>query len=93
MSNFSDVPKDKDTRIIRQKEIIIKNIPALKQRWVWDGVLGDSLIFNNEDINHLSDDALQSFINNHSDVEVTGSVTFKRSASGYCFVNFNFVTF
>jgi len=93
MNNFINVPKEKDTRIIEQKEIIIKGIPALKQHWSWDGIIADSLIFNSKDVEHLSDDnSLQSFINKHSDVKVKGSVTFKRNSNGYCFVNFNFKT-
>ena len=91
MNNFIDVPKEKDTYIIDQKEITIKGIPALKQHWSWDGITADSLIFNSKDVAHLSDDnSLQSFINEHSDVKVKGSVTFKRNLNGYCFVNFNF---
>ena len=91
MNNFINVPKEKDTRIIDQNEIIINGIPALKQHWSWDGIIADSLIFNSKDVEHLSDDnSLRSFINEHSDVKVKGSVTFKRNSNGYCFVNFNF---
>ena len=93
MNNFINVPKEKDTRIIEQEEIIINDIPALKQHWSWDGIIADSLIFNSNDVEHLSDDnSLQSFINEHSDVKVMGSVTFKRNSNGYCFVNYNFET-
>jgi len=91
MNNFTDVPKEKGTRIIEQEEILINGIPALKQHWSWDGIIADSLIFNSKDVEHFSDDkSLQSFINDYSDVEVMGSVTFKRNSNGYCFVNFNF---
>ena len=91
MNKFINVPKEKGTRIIEQKEITIKGIPALKQHWSWDGVIADSLIFNSKDVAHLSDnESLQLFINEHSDVKVMRSVTFKRNSCGYCFVNFNF---
>ena len=91
MNNFTDVPKDKGTRIIEQEEIIINGIPGLKQHWSWDGIIADSLIFNSKDVEHLSDnESLQEFINDHTDIKVTGSVTFKRNSNGYCFVNFNF---
>jgi len=93
MNNFSDVPKEKGTRIIEQQEIIINGISALLQHWSWDGILGDSLIFKSSDVAHLVDDAsLLAFISQYSDVKVNGSTTFKRNSGGYCFVNFNFKT-
>lgn len=91
--SFNNVPKDKGTRIIDQQELTIDTLTALKQRWIWDGVLADSLIFHSHDIEGLDDDALLSFINLHTDTMIIGSVTFKRNQSGYCFVNFNFVSF
>ena len=33
MNNFTNVPKEKDTCIIEQEEIMIKGIPVLKQHW------------------------------------------------------------
>ena len=45
MKNFSDVPVERDTYIIEQKEITINGIPVLKQHWRRDGVYGNSLIF------------------------------------------------
>ena len=93
MNSFTEVPKEKDTRIIEQEEITIKGIPALKQHWSWDGILGDSPVFNSKGVAHLSDnESLQSFINDYSKVKVKGSATFKRNSNGYCFVNFNFET-
>jgi len=38
MNNFSDVPKEKGTRIIEQQEIIINGISVLLQHWSWDGM-------------------------------------------------------
>ncbi|WP_221895282.1 hypothetical protein [Bathymodiolus japonicus methanotrophic gill symbiont] len=49
MNNFINIPKEKDTYIIDQKEITIKGIPALKQHWRWDGIIVDSLIFNSSE--------------------------------------------
>ena len=93
MNSFTEVPTEKETRIIEQEELMIKGIPALKQHWSWDGILGDSLIFNSKDVAHFKDDeSLQSFINDHGNIRVVGSVTFKRNSNGYCFVNFNFET-
>jgi len=33
------------TRIIDQQELLIDTLPVLQQRWIWDSVLADSLIF------------------------------------------------
>jgi len=93
MIDLKSIPKDKGTRIIDQYVLRIGDYEAVKQRWTWEGVLADSLIFVNDDVKALSDDELVTYINTHWDDEIIGSVTIKRSPQGFCFVNFNFVTF
>jgi hypothetical protein len=67
-------------------------VTVLKQTWSWDGVVGESLIFDSQDTKSMNDEELIAFINNNW-VEVIGQATFKRDQNGYCFVNFNLVTY
>jgi len=89
MNNFKDLPADKDTRIIKQSEIQINNIPALDQKWNFDGIIGSSLIFNTIDVDKFSDTELLDVIKEHSEIKINGSVTFS-DKNGYRFVNYNF---
>jgi len=93
MIDLKSIPKDKGTRIIDQYELQLGQYEAVKQRWLWDGILADSLIFINDDVKELSDDSLVAFINDNWSERIDGSVTIKRNQQGYCFVNFNFVSF
>ncbi len=34
MKTFKDVPIDSDTKIRRQEEILVEEVPALYQKWV-----------------------------------------------------------
>jgi hypothetical protein len=92
MSKFQNVPIEPDTLILGQEEVMIQDVIALKQQWFWDGVAGESLIFDSQDIRNMNDEDVLKFINNNWE-EIISQATFKRNEKGYCFVNFNFVTY
>lgn len=90
MTKFPNVPTDEDTKIVRQKETEIDNIPAMIQKWVWDGIVAESVIFHDKDVSSTSDDELfQKIIENYT-VGPDRRHTVTRDADGYTFVNFNF---
>jgi len=89
MNNFKDLPVDKDTRIIKNSEIQINGIDVLNQKWNFDGIIGNSIIFKSPDVSNLSDTELLEFIKEHSEIKINGSVTFS-DKNGYRFVNYNF---
>ncbi len=89
MNDFKDLPVDKDTRIIKQSEIQIKNIDALDQKWSWDGIIGNSIIFKSPDVSNFTDTKLLEFIKENSEIKINGSVTFS-DKNGYRFLNYNF---
>ncbi len=88
MKQFENVPVEPDTKIIHQKEIEINNIPSLYQQWSWDGLIAESIIFHDQDVEDLSDDDLFELVSDHADPD--GKFTVSRSSSGYTFINFNF---
>jgi len=89
MSNFSNIPVDPDTRINKQSEIQINSIPALDQKWSWDGITANSLIFNSIDVEKFSDNELLEFIKDNSDIKFKTSITYSNK-NGFRFINYNF---
>lgn len=89
MRNFDDVPVEEDTRIKSRKLLNIDGLDARYEKWFWDGIYGESLIFYSEDIVDLSDEALKVFVTSSQLVNDTKSMTVKREEK-YTFVNFNF---
>ena len=88
MNNWN-VPKVLDTQVTGQSEITINGTPALKQKWNWDGITANSVIFNSKDVEQFNDDQLLEFIKINSDIKFNSSVTFSNT-NGYRFVNYNF---
>ena len=89
MSNFSNIPVDPDTRINKQSEIQINSIPALDQKWNFDGITASSLIFNSIDVEKFSDNELLEFIKDNSDIKFKTSITYSNK-NGFRFINYNF---
>ncbi|MGR8940620.1 MAG: hypothetical protein ACU83V_06980 [Gammaproteobacteria bacterium] len=56
---FANVPADAETRILFQQEARIGEYDVLYQKWVWEGISAESLIFVNDDIAGLEDDDLE----------------------------------
>jgi len=93
MSNkFQNVPVEKGTRIHFEKEIRVGEMDTLHQVWSWDGVRAESVVFQNNDVQGLSDDELQNIVREHLKEKITedAKMTMSRSESGFTFVNFNF---
>ena len=88
MNDIKNVPVEPDTRIIQQKEIKVGAIPSLYQHWSWEGIIAESIIFHDKDVQSLSDEELFQMISFHADPD--GQYTVSRSCSGYTFINFNF---
>ena len=87
---FKNIPTDPDTRIIRQKEVKIDTIPALIQKWAWEGIVAESAIFQDEDVNDINNEELFQKIIDNYDVGPDHRYTITRNSDGYTFVNFNF---
>ncbi len=89
MNKFGNVPVDPDT-IIKKEEIIdVGHLQALYQRWVWEGIIAESLIFLNEDVGGMSDDDLVSLGRDAGILKRGGKSTISRSDT-YTFLNMNF---
>lgn len=88
LSGFSDVSVEDDTRIINMTNVKVEGIEACYQSWVWDAILGKSLIFHNEAVEHFSDKELEALVGRNMVIE-DPRMTIKRGEK-YTFINFNF---
>ena len=89
-TKFQDVPKEPDTRVLSRKPYNVGGYEALHERWSWDGIKGETLIFVSSEVSSLGDANLRKLLSESELFEADSQVTIKRSDSGYTFVNFNF---
>lgn len=90
-NKFKNVPIDKDTTILFEAPMKFDQEDILYQKWYWDNIYGESIIFTAEDIKHMSDDELKKYIASSDIIKDKNSITISRNKSGYTFVNFNFM--
>ena len=90
MDRFKDVPVEDDTKIIFQQEAKLGDYDILYQKWFWEGIAAESIIFANEDVIDLSDEEIEMKVRTSPLLKTGSSITMKRLESGFTFVNFNF---
>lgn len=91
MSKFFNVPTDKDTNVFYELELKFNSYDVLHQKWDWDGIKGESLIFLIEDVKDLSKEDLIELVNSSPIVENKEQTTYSVDKSNtYVFLNFNF---
>lgn len=91
---FANVTMESDTRLLIQADTQVNGIDALYQKWIWEGITAESLIFANADVADLDELALKAIVSNSSYANgaSTDKMTYSQSQTGYTFVNFNFET-
>ena len=87
---FDGVPTEEDTKIIFRHEVKFGEYDILYEKWLWDGITAESIVFDSKDVEGLSDDEIIEDAKSSPLVESDSDVTIKRSDAGYTFVNFNF---
>jgi len=90
MDKFKNVPVEEDTKIIFREESILGEYEVLYEKWFWDGISAESIIFANEDVAELKDNEIESIVKKSPLLKKGSSMTLTRSESGFTFVNFNF---
>lgn len=89
MSNFSRLKSDKDTATISRIEAELDGHPVLCESWVWDGILGHTIVFIEDDVPGISNNKLIAMVCRSQCVDDTSDVTIKRN-DGFVFVNYKF---
>lgn len=90
MEKFKSVPIDEDTTIKSAVVISIADTEALHQKWVWDGIIAESLIFVDSDVKNIDDEDLIALAVSNDLIQEGSKTTIRRESSGYTFLNFNF---
>jgi hypothetical protein len=89
---FDGVRTEEDTKVIFRHEVKFGDYDILYEKWVWDGITAESIVFDSKDVADLSDDEIIKDVKSSPLVESNSDVTIKRSDTGYTFANFNFKT-
>ena len=90
MNKFADVPVEPDTIIKYSKVLQVHELSLFHQRWVWEGIIAESLIFINADLNNKADGELLALVKQSGPIQENSTSTITRNSSGYTFVNCNF---
>ena len=88
---FKNVLVEEGTNIIFSLEAQFGDYEILYQKWSWEGVTAESLIFDSRDVAGLTDEELIAEVKTSPLLKEDSQITLKRGASGFVFVNFNFV--
>jgi len=89
-SKFDNVPVEEDTSIIFQTEATFGDHEVLYQKWQWEGITAESIIFVTEEIANIDDETLLNEIKASPLVQEESEITVKKSETGFTFFNFNF---
>jgi len=87
---FKGIPVESDTVVLSEEVVMVGEIEVLHQWWFWDGITAESLIFRDEDVEELSDAALEDLVWDSGFVVEDTGVTVTGERSSFSFVNFNF---
>ena len=86
---FANVPVEADTRILFRKEAKLGKYDVLYEKWNWEGIKAESIIFANDDVSELPDDEIEKEVRKSPLVKEGSQITLKRSEE-FTLVNFNF---
>ena len=89
-SEWDEIPEDEETKILSTKEVKVGELAACYQKWFWDGITAESLIFKSAALAGRSDQELEAMLRATSWPEKGSEVTIQHSDNGFTFVNFNF---
>lgn len=85
---FATVPVEDDTRILKQHALTVGHIDVLYQKWAWDGIIGESLIFLAADVAGATGNDVATLVKNNIEISIGESFTFKLTEDGYAFLNY-----
>ena len=88
---FNNIPVEEDTKILMSSPMKWGELDIVYQKWKWEGITAESIIFLTEDIKEMDDEALEDDVRDGPIVREDSQVTIKRGEK-FTFVNFNFVS-
>jgi len=92
-NKFENIGIDQDTKILLSTPANFGDYDVLYQKWSFEVVIGESLIFANDDIKNITIEELEAEIRRSPIVKDSSQeITINRNGSEYTFFSFNFVT-
>ncbi len=88
---FKNLPVEEGTKILFSSPMKWGELDIVYQKWNWDGITAESIIFLSEDVKEMDDKALEADVRDGPLVKKDSKMTISRTDK-YTFVNFNFVT-
>ena len=88
---FENIPVEEDTRILMSSPMKWGELDIVYQKWNWEGIAAESIIFLSDDVKEMDDEALEADIRSSPLINLDSSITIKRLEK-FTFVNFNFET-
>ena len=86
---FKDLSTDEGTKIIFRSSMKWKELDIVYEKWYWEGINAESVIFLSEDVKDMDNDDLEKEVRSSPLIDVDSQVTIKRGEK-FTFVNFNF---
>lgn len=91
IDKFKNLPAaGNDTQILYQNLKNLAGYDVIFDTWCWEGFTASSVIFYSKDVAHLSEAAIKALVKNSGVMETGSDLTYRETAEGYTFVNFNF---
>ena len=77
-TKFKNIPTEKDTQILFSSNMLFGTYEILFQKWFWDGIYTDSIIFHNDDINTVSEEELINEVKNSPIFKKDSKITYSK---------------
>ena len=87
---FINVPKDEDTTIYFSQIVNVDGVDALHQKWRWDGISAESLIFSTDSFSKIDREEIVQLAFKSGLIENIEKITYEETDENFVFVNFNF---
>jgi len=91
IEKFKNLPVDEDTIIYSTEIKKIDEYDVAYQKWSWEAIYGESIIFFNDDVQLLEKEDVLELVKKADFVNFISTTTYKKDEV-YTFVNFNFKT-
>ena len=88
-NKFDNVPVEEGTVLLLSFEAKFGDYDTRYEKWSWDNIHAETLIFLNDDIKNVTQETLKKEILESPLVEEGSRITVKKS-DAYTFFNFNF---
>jgi hypothetical protein len=87
---FANIPLDDQTDVLFSAKCKFGSGQVVYQKWIWSGIVGESIVFVANEVDNLTDDQLRQAITAVSLSASSGGVTISRNKQGFTFASFNF---